>query len=277
MSHRARLTAWYEQLVQRSQPFIGWQPLTTAEMEADDNQSSFGSTRAEEPISRSESPMISKELPPFTRPVSVAQDQPSAAHLDRFSGEQQRPPEPSILRRSISGPIHTAAKSTASKRTAAGDLSSPHEPARETTGQPMTPIAQRGDRRQPRRADSLSRSQATPCEGRTLSQPNLGARSSLAAPTQRREEQSLERPALRLAILRPINTAAGTVQRKESGPLSSAASGFSMAETNDLRPEHSLVEGLSAFQPRLVSRASSLPRQEVRGGFPAHHDSRSSR
>jgi hypothetical protein len=41
-----------------------------------------------------------------------------------------------------------------------------------------------------------------------------------------------------------------------------------MAETNDLRPEHSLVEGLSAFQPRLVSRASSLQRQEVRGGFP---------
>ena len=84
--HRARLTAWYEQFVQRSQPFIGWQPLTKAEMEADDNQSSFGSTRAEEPISRSESPMISKELPPFTRPVSVAQDQPSATHLERFSG-----------------------------------------------------------------------------------------------------------------------------------------------------------------------------------------------
>lgn len=266
--HRARLTAWYEQLVQRSQPFIGWQPLTKAEMEADDNQSSFGSTRAEEPISRSESPMISKELPPFTRPVSVAQDQPSAAHLERFSGQQQRPPEPTILRRSISGPVHTAAKSLPPGEFGAGELSSPHEPARETTGQPMTPTAQEetaGYPAVPTRSPELRQPAAK--DVRSPTEP--WSASSLAAPTPRREEQSLERPALRLAILRPINTVAGTVQRKESGPLSSAASGFSMAETNDLRPEHSLVEGLSAFQPRLVSRASSLPRQEVRGGFPA--------
>ena len=109
--HRTRLTAWYEQFIQRSQPFIGWQPLTKAEMETDDIQSTSGSTPAEQRISRRESPMIAKEVPPFTHPMSVAQDQPSAAHLERFSGEEQTPPEPSILRRSISGPIHTTAKS----------------------------------------------------------------------------------------------------------------------------------------------------------------------
>ena len=132
----------------------------------------------------------------------------------------------------------------------------------------MTPIAQEetaGYPAVPTRSPELRQPAAK--DVRSPTEP--WSASSLAAPTQRREEQSLERPALRLAILRPINTVAGTVQRKESGPLSSAASGFSMAETNDLRPEHSLVEGLSAFQPRLVSRASSLPRQEVRGGFPA--------
>jgi hypothetical protein len=42
-----------------------------------------------------------------------------------------------------------------------------------------------------------------------------------------------------------------------------------MAEPSDLRgPEQSLIEQLSAFQPRLVSSVSSLQRQEVRGGFP---------
>ena len=30
--HRARLIAWYEQFVHRSQPFVGWQPLATADL-----------------------------------------------------------------------------------------------------------------------------------------------------------------------------------------------------------------------------------------------------
>jgi hypothetical protein len=260
-SHRARLTAWYEQFVQRSQPFIGWEPLTTVKFDAPDIESSFGSTRAEERISRSESPIISNEPPLFARPVSVAQDQPLAAHLNRSPGEQQRPQNLSILRRSTSGPTPTTAKSMFPS----GPLSAPAERSMRATDQPMTPIA-RGE---------IAANPAVPihsAEVRQLPAKDTAhatePKSPLTATTRRREEQTLERPALRLAILRPLNTAAVTVQRKESGPLSSAASGFSMAKTNDLRPEHSLVEGLSAFQPRLVSRASSLQRQEVGGGFP---------
>jgi hypothetical protein len=267
-SHRARLTAWYEQFVQRSQPFIGWEPLTTVKFDAPDIESSFGSTPTQERVSPRESPMISKELPPFMRPVRVAQDQPSTTHLHRLPVEEQRQQHPSILRRSISGPVHTAARSLPPGDPVAEELSGSHEPARETSSQPVAPTAQEetaGYPAVPTRSPELRQPAAK--DVRSPTEP--WSASSLAAPTQRREEQSLERPALRLAILRPINTVAGTVQRKESGPLSSAASGFSMAETNDLRPEHSLVEGLSAFQPRLVSRASSLQRQEVRGGFPA--------
>jgi hypothetical protein len=264
---RARLTAWYEQFVQRSQPFIGWEHLTTVKFDAPDIESSFGSTPTQERVSPRESPMISKEPPPFMRPVRVAQDQPSTTQLHRLPAEEQRPQHPFILRRSISGPVHTAARSMPSGDPLAEEPSGSHEPARETTSQPVAPTAQEETAGYPAAPTSPPEfRQPTAKDARSPTEP--WSASSLAAPTQRREEQTLERPALRLAILRPINTVAGTVQRKESGPLSSAASGFSMAETNDLRPEHSLVEGLSAFQPRLVSRASSLQRQEARGGFP---------
>jgi hypothetical protein len=264
--HRARLTAWYEQLVQRSQPFIGWQPLAKAEMEADDIQSSFGSARAEERILRSESPMISKEPPPFARPVSVAQDQPSAAYLSRSPGEQQRPQNPSILRRSISEPIHTAAKSMLPSGPLAADLSAPAERSMRATDQPTTPIA-RGETADDPAVPTHS-AEVRQLPGKDTPHATEPG-SPLTAMTRRREEQALERPALRLAILRPINTAALTVQRKEMGSVSSATSGFSKAETNDLPgPEQSLVEEQSAFPPRLVSSVSSLRRQEVRGGFP---------
>ena len=265
--HRARLTAWYEQFVQRSQPFIGWEPLTTIKFDAPDVESSFGRTPTQERVSPRELPMISKELPPFTHPVRVAQDQPSTTQLHRLPAEEQRPQHPSSSRRSISGPVQTAARSTPAGDPLAKEPSGSHEPARETTSQPVAPTAQEEIAGYPAAPTSSPEfRQPTAKDARSPTEP--WSASSLAARTQRREEQSLERPALRLAILRPINTVAGTVQRKESGPLSAAASGFSMAETNDLRPEHSLVEGLSAFPPRLVSRASSLQRQEVRGGFP---------
>jgi hypothetical protein len=264
--HRARLTAWYEQLVQRSQPFIGWQPLAKAEMEADDIQSSFGSTRAEERLSRSESPIISKEPPPFARPVSVAQDQPSAAYLSRSPGGQQRPQNPSILRRFISEPIHTAAKSMLPSGPLAAHLSAPPERPTTATDQPMTPIVRGETADNPAVPTYSAEVRQLPAKDTPhATEPG----SPLTAMTRRREEQALERPALRLAILRPINTAALTVQRKEMGSVSSATSGFSKTETNDLPgPEQSLVEEQSAFLPRLVSSVSSLRRQEVRGGFP---------
>ena len=126
--HRARLTAWYEQFVQRSQPFIGWQPLTKAESEADDTQSSFGSTQSAGADLAKRVADDLQRAASLTRPVSVAQDQPSAAPSAPIFWQQQRPQEPSLLRRSISGPIHTAAKIDCLQVTAAGDLSSPHEP-----------------------------------------------------------------------------------------------------------------------------------------------------
>ena len=82
--YRARLTAWYEQFVQRSQPLVGWQPSPTAELEAHDTQFSFGSPQSEERISRRDPPTISKDLPPVTRPVSGARDQTSVAHLHQL-------------------------------------------------------------------------------------------------------------------------------------------------------------------------------------------------
>ena len=265
--HRTRLTAWYEQFIQRSQPFIGWQPLTKAEMETDDIQSTSGSTPAEQRISRRESPMIAKEVPPFTHPMSVAQDQPSAAHLERFSGEEQTPPEPSIFRRSISG--STDAKSIPPSEPLAADFSAPPERSMRATDQPTTPIVRGETADDPAVPTHSAEVRQLPAKDTRDATELWRPGPPLPAPTQRREEQALERPALRLAILRPVNTAAGAVQRKESGPVSSAAGGFSMVGPNDLRgPEHSLIEQQSAFQPRLVSSVSSLQRQEVRGGFP---------
>jgi hypothetical protein len=263
--HRARLTAWYEQFVQRSQPFAGWPPLTMVDWDAHDTRYSFGDTQAEERIPRRVSPMISRELPPVARPVSVAQDQASATRLHRFPAEQQRPQEPSTSRQSISGPIHTAGEG----EQLSDDLPGSHERPMEAAVQPVAPPARRETA--DNQAGQARSSEVSQLPAKEASHPTeaWGPEPPRAAPTQRREEQPLERPALRLAILRPINTAAGTIQRKESGPLSSGSSRFSMAETNDLRgPEDSLAEDQSAFPPRLVSSVSSLQRQEVRGGFP---------
>ena len=262
--HRARLTAWYEQFVQRGQPFVGWPPLTTAEWDTYYSQYSFGSTPAGERISQRVSPMISKELPSVARPVSVAQDQASAT-LQQFPAEQQRPQEASAPRHSISGVIHTAAKGGQ----LSGDLFGPHERSMEAA---VLPVATRA---RPETADDRAgqphSSEVSQLPAKDASHPReaWGLEPPPAFPTQRREEQPLERPALRLAILRPINTAAGTIQRKESGLLSSGSSRFSMAETNNLRtPEHLLIQEQSALPPRLVSSGSSWQLQEGRGGFP---------
>jgi hypothetical protein len=262
--HRARLIAWYEQFVHRSQPFVGWQPLATAELEAHDRQYPFGSTPAEERILRRESPMSSQELPSVARPVSAAQDQGSGTHLRRFPAEQQRPQEPSASHRSISEPIHTTAKS----EQLSGDLSGPRERPMEAAVQLLAPRARRETA--DNRAGQASSSDVSQLPAKDASQSTEagGPEQPLVAPTRRREEQPLERPPLRLAILRPINRVAGTVQRKELGPLSSG-SAFSMTETKDLRsPEHSLGEEQSAFPPRLIQSISSLQPQDVRGGFP---------
>jgi hypothetical protein len=110
--------------------------------DAPDIESSFGSTSGGG-ATREESPIISKEPPLFARPVSVAQDQPLAAHLNRSPGEQQRPQNLSILRRSISGPVHTAARSLPPGDPLAEVLSGSHEPSREATSHPVAPTAQR--------------------------------------------------------------------------------------------------------------------------------------
>ena len=161
--HRARLTAWYEQFVQRSQPFIGWPPLTTAEWDARDTQYSYGSTQSEERISRREPPMISQELPSVACPVSVAQDQASATHLHRFPAEEQRPQEPSTLGRSISGPMHTTAK----PERLADDLLGPHEPSMEAAVQPVAlPARQKTAKNPPVLAGSPEETRLAATEGR---------------------------------------------------------------------------------------------------------------
>ncbi len=81
------------------------------------------------------------------------------------------------------------------------------------------------------------------------------------------------RPAMRLAILRPITTGTARMQRSDPGVIPSSTSGFSLVtvETKDLPGlEHLLMGDQPAFQPRLVSSVSSFPRQEVRGGFPVN-------
>ena len=267
--YRARLTAWYEQFVQRSQPFIGWQPLPTAELEAHDTQSSFGSPQSEERISRRDPPMISKDLPPVTRPVSGAQDQASATHLHQFPAEQQRPQEPFVLRRSISVPIRTPAKSMPPSERLAGDLSNSPERPIEATAQPVAPPASEEIAENPAVPARSNEERRLPPRDERLATVDRGKVSSLPASPQRNEEHPLVRPALRLAILRPINTVAGTVQRKESPSLSSGTSTFSSGETKDLGgPENWLVAARPAVPPRLVSSVSSLPRQEAHGGFP---------
>ena len=114
---RASLTAWYEQLARRGQPFIGWQPLTTGEFGGDSTQLPDGSVQSGDRTARIEPQMIStKDRTPeanvshsAVRPV--AQDQRPATHSQRLPAEPQTPQRPFLLLRSISGPMHTAAKS----------------------------------------------------------------------------------------------------------------------------------------------------------------------
>ena len=256
--HRARLTAWHEQFVQRSQPFVGWPPLTKPEWDAHDTQYSFGGTRRRAGSRQSSR----KSHLPLRARLKI---QAPETHLQRFPAEQQRPQEAYASRQSISGVVHTAAKGA--QLTA--DLSGPHERPLEAA---VLPVATRARRETADdRAGQAHSSEASQLPAKDASHPRRawGSEPPPAAPTQRREEQPLERPALRLAILRPINTAAGTIQRKESGPLSAGSSRFSMAETNDLRaPEHLLIEEQSALPLRLVASGSSWQRQEVRDGFP---------
>jgi hypothetical protein len=268
-SRRARLTAWYEQFVQRSQPFIDWQPLTTAELKAEDTHSSFGSIQSQERIWPRESPMISKDLPPVTRQVSGAQDQASATHPHQFAAEQPRPQEPFLLPRVVSGPIHTAVKSIPPSERNAGDPSGAHERPIEGPVQPLAPPAREQTAENPAQSARSPEETRLPAKDRRPARKDGTLVSPLPTPLQRNEEQSLVRPALRLAILGPINRAAGTVQRKESSPLSSGTSGFSSGATKNFAgPQYSLGETQPVLQPRLVSSVSSLPRQEVRGGFP---------
>ena len=261
-NHRARLSTFYEQFVQRSQPLIGWQPLTTAQLEALERHSSSGSTRPAERISQGEPPMISKDLLRVTRPTSGAQDQASVTHPYEFA-EQPRWQEPFVLPRSITGSLQTAEKSTAPSDRLVGDFSGRDEPIEAA----VEPVALSARKKTP---------DSRPTPARPLEERRLPASPAtedwdpiLIPPPQRDGEQSLARPAIRLAILRPLNTAAGTVQRKESRPLFSGTSTFLAGETTDFAgAQHSLVEKQPAVQPRLVSSVSSLPRQEVRGGFP---------
>src|SRR6476659_4057728 len=55
---RARLTAWYEQLARRGQPFMGWQPLTRGECGGDRAQAPDGSQSGDR-TARREPQMIS--------------------------------------------------------------------------------------------------------------------------------------------------------------------------------------------------------------------------
>ncbi len=202
--------------------------------------------------------MSSQKLPSVARPVSVAE---SATQLHQFPVEPQ---EPSTSRRSISGPTPTTAKS----EQLFGDLSGPHERPMEAAVQLVAPRARRET--EDNRAGQASSTEVTQLPAKDARHPTEagGPEQPLVAPTRQREEQSLERPPLRLAMLRPINRVAGTVQRKELGPLSSGST-FSMTETKDLRPpEDSLGEEQSAFPPRLVPSVSSLQSEDVRGGFP---------
>ncbi len=265
--HRARLTAWYEQFARRSQPFIGWQPLTTRELGNDDTQPSFDSVQSGDRTARRELQMISKDPPPDASVGKpLAQDQPSATHSHGFPAEPQTPQEPLVLRRSISGSIHTTAKSMPSREP--GRVSYP-------SGIPEGPIkaAAQSVALPEREATSKIPVVMSPsaggelaAEGGRLAEDRRRAKPT-AAPPKPRVEQSFVRPAVRLAILRPINTAANAMRQGELGPISSGTS--VMSETNDFPGLEPLpISEQPAFPPRLASSVSSFPRQEVRGGFP---------
>jgi len=263
--HRARLTAWYEQFARRSQPFVGWQSLTTGEFGVDDTHPSFGSVQSGDRTVRRESQMISKDPPQDASVVKpVAQDQPPATHSHRVPAEPQMPQKPLVLRRSISGSIHTTARSLPSREPRrVSDLSGKPEGPMEAA-QPVAPPGREVTSRDPVVTSPSAAS------GR-LAAEDWRRVISAAAPPEPRGEQSLVRPAMRLAILRPINSATDAMRQSESGPISSGASRFSpfMSETKDSPSlEHLPIGEQLAFSSRLVSAVSSFPRHEVRGGFP---------
>jgi hypothetical protein len=277
---RARLTSWHEQFARRSQPFIGWMPLTIGQFGVDDIPSSPSSPRSdqsEDRMARREQQMISKEPPWDTHIVRGAgQDQPPATHSHRFPGEPQTPPGRFLSRQFISD---VRSLPSSESRPGRGPFKSPETPI-EAVVQPVAP-----PERETTSRDSIvmppslvGRPLGTK-DGRPATEDER--RSSMAAAPQPHKEQVFARPAIRLAILRPISTAVAAIRQNESGAISSDASSFSAVrpETKDFPGLENLpTKEQSAFQPRLVSSVSSFPRQEVRGGFPlslkpaAHRD-----
>jgi len=278
---RARLIAWHEQFARRSQPFIGWMPLTTGQFGVDDIPSSPSSPRSdqsEDRMARRERQMISKEPPSDTHIVRGAgQDQPPETHSHRFPGEPQTPPGRFLSRQFISD---VRSLPSSESRPGRGPFKSPETPI-EAVVQPVAP-----PERETTSRDSIvmppslvGRPLGTK-DGRPATE-DWGRALLTTAPRQPYGEQSFARPAIRLAILRPISTAEVAIRQNESGAISSDTSSFSA-----VRPETKDFPGLenlprkeqTAFQPRLVSSVSSFPRQEVRGGFPlslkpaAHRD-----
>jgi hypothetical protein len=281
----ARLTAWYEQLARRGQPFTGWsQPLTTEEIGGNNTQPSYDSVQ---PGSRTalREPEVISEVPSADANVTdtivrpLAQDQRSATHLPQLPGEPLTPQRPRLLLRSVSGPIHTAAESTppgevgnVSDRSAT--VERPIEGAVEPVvlpGHPTSsgnPVAPSPAAKETPPAAKQTRLAAK--DGRVATEKWRRA-TPMATVPQPHGEQSFVRPTMRLAILRPINTVTDTMLQSESEPISSGSSGFSLltAEMKDFPALEGLaIGGQPAFQTRLVSSVSPFPRQEVRGGFP---------
>src|SRR5262245_12251586 len=83
------------------------------------------------------------------------------------------------------------------------------------------------------------------------------------APRQPRSEMNLSRPALRLAVLRPISPIAETARENEPAEIS---------RTHPMWPPLPVGSG-SAPELRLVTSARAAPRREVRGGFPSRQSS----
>jgi hypothetical protein len=267
----ALLTAWYEQFAQRSQPFIGWQPVTIGDLQVDSTQSSFSTTPSMERMSRTESRMISKDPGELNVVRHVPQRESPAAQAHGFAAEPQAPEKPFIVRRSISAPIQTAAKSVPPSKAGPADISgTPKEPI-ETTSQPVTRPGDEVASRHPVVPPAATEDSRLLVHVGPSVAHDWGRVSALADRPQPPGEQALVRPALRLAILRPINTATGTAQQIDLGPLDGQTRRFSIAETNDLPGSERWTSAEQpTFQPRLLTSVSSLPRQEVRGGFPAN-------
>jgi hypothetical protein len=275
---RARLTAWHEQFARRSQPFIGWMPLTTGQFGVDDIPSSPRSDQSEDRMARRERQMISKEPPSDTHIVRGAgPDQPPATHSHRFPGEPQTPPGRFLSRQFISD---VRSPPSSESRPSRGPFKSPETPI-EAVVQPVAPPEREATSRDSivMPPSSVGRQLGTK-DGRPATE-DWGRALLTTAPRQPYGEQSFARPAIRLAILRPISTAVAAIRPNESGAISSDTSSFSAVrpETKDFPGLENLpTKEQSAFRPRLVSSVSSFPRQEVRGGFPlslkpaAHRD-----